>query len=180
MIFAGESSILQRFVEIARTGLFLFVSTRIIMRVPEPLRQAVNTCVTQSAAHVVDIVLRGDHRRPVVEVYIDTPEAVTTDLCAEISKKISAIIDATEMIASGYRLEVSSPGIERPLGFSWQYRKHIGRELLLKLVSNPGEPARRGSLLAADDEGITVRFAGSAETRIVFGDIREATVAPPW
>jgi len=150
------------------------------MRVSEPLRQAINTCVTQSAAHVVDIVIRGDHRRPVVEVYIDTPEAVTTDLCADISRKISAIIDATQMISSGYRLEVSSPGIDRPLGFSWQYRKHIGRDLLLKLASTPGIPARRGSLVAADDEGITVRFAGSAETRIEFGDIREAKVAPPW
>jgi ribosome maturation factor RimP len=158
----------------------LFVSSRIIMRVPEPLRLAINACVTQSAAHLVDIVLRGDHRRPVVEVYIDTPGAVTTDLCAAISRNISALIDATEIISSAYRLEVSSPGIERPLGFSWQYRKHIGRDLLLKLASNPGAPARRGSLLASDDEGITVRFAGSAETRIVFADIREATVAAPW
>jgi ribosome maturation factor RimP len=180
LIFVGESSILQRFVEIARTGLFLFVSSRIMMRVPEPLRQAINTCATQSAAHVIDVVIRGDQRRPVVEVYIDTPGAVTTDLCAEISRNISAIIDATEIISSGYRLEVSSPGIERPLGFSWQYPKHIGRELLLKLASTPGVPARRGSLLAVDDEGITVRFAGSEETRILFGDIREAKVAPPW
>jgi ribosome maturation factor RimP len=151
------------------------------MRIPDELHPIVNESVNACGAHVVDLVLRGDHRRPVVEVYVDATGPVTTDLCSEISRRIAAGIDAGGFLAGAYRLEVSSPGIDRPLKFRWQYSKHIGRNLLVK-VQGTGDGAGdvRGTLTAADDGGIMLRTSGNVETRVLFDAILEAKVMPPW
>jgi ribosome maturation factor RimP len=151
------------------------------MRTPEELLPIVNESVKACGAHVIDLVMRGDPRRPVVEVYVDAEGAVTTELCSDISRKIAAGIDAGGFLASTYRLEVSSPGIERPLKFEWQYRKHIGRDLHITRQT-PGEAPREvvGTLLAADDAGVQVRATTGEEMHLLFADILETKVMPPW
>jgi ribosome maturation factor RimP len=151
------------------------------MRIPEELLPIVNESVNTCGARVIDLVMRGDPRRPVVEIYVDAEGAVTTELCSDISRKIAAGIDAGGFLASTYRLEVSSPGIDRPLKFEWQYRKHIGRDLRMK-VQVPGEAPREvlGTLLAADDAGIQIRAATGGEMQVLFADVLETKVMPPW
>jgi ribosome maturation factor RimP len=151
------------------------------MRIPEELHPIVNESVSACSAHVIDLVLRGDPRRPVVEVFVDAEGAVTTDLCSEISRRIAAGIDAGGFLSSAYRLEVSSPGIERPLKYHWQYRKHMGRDLQVKVQTAEGTPAEvRGTLIAADEEGIQLRTQRGEEVRVLFAAIRETKVMPPW
>jgi ribosome maturation factor RimP len=151
------------------------------MRIPEELLPIVNESVNACGAHVIDLVVRGDPRRPVVEVYVDAEGAVTTELCSDISRKIAAGIDAGGFLASAYRLEVSSPGIERPLKFQWQYCKHIGRDLRVKVQVPGGAPREMvGTLLAADDAGVRVRAATGEEMQVLFADVLETKVMPPW
>jgi ribosome maturation factor RimP len=151
------------------------------MRIPEELRTIVDESVTACHAHVIDLVLRGDPRKPVVEVFVDTEDGVSTDLCSDISRRIAAGVDAGGFLAESYRLEVSSPGIDRPLLHSWQYVKHVGRDLNLKVNAAPGAGIEvRGTLLVCDDAGVTLRTAAGGEQQVAFADIREAKVMPPW
>lgn len=147
----------------------------------EQLRSLVDLLVEQHGAHVIDLVLRGDTGRRVIEVRIDSVEGATLDQCSAVSRAVMDEIDARELVDGGCRLEVSSPGAERPLKFPWQYRKHVGRQMQVRFLLGQEEVSRTGELIGVDDEGMTLRAGRNAgETRIRFSDVKEATVKVPW
>jgi ribosome maturation factor RimP len=156
----------------------------LLMGVPslqDELREIAERCVAAASAHVIDLIVRGDRDRRVVELYIDAEGPVTTELCAGISRTIAAELDARTLLPGRYRLDVSSPGIDRPLRFRWQYKKHIGRKFRVALQNVPKEQILTGSLTSADDEGITLTSPnGDSANRILWPDIGEATVVSPW
>jgi ribosome maturation factor RimP len=74
-------------------------------------------------------------RRTVLWVYLDHPEGVTLDQCAEVSPEISAILDVEDPIPEAYDLRVSSPGIERPLMSDQQFKAHLNHPAKIRLLS---------------------------------------------
>jgi ribosome maturation factor RimP len=151
------------------------------MKVDEKLREEVANAVTRHGAHVIDVVLRGDHRKPVLEVFIDAENPVTIEQCTQISRDLSAAIESTRVLAGTYRLEVSSPGIDRPLQHAWQYPKHVGRKVRVTVRRPEGTLKLVGVLTSADTQGVTVTPGPNEEpVQLAFTDIREALVLPPW
>jgi ribosome maturation factor RimP len=150
------------------------------MQLPEPVRQIIEASVVESQASIVDIVMRGHHRRPVLEVYLDAPGAVTTTVCAEVSKRIAKALDGRDLIAADYRLEVSSPGLDRPFRFLWQYSKHAGRPFRIVLAGAPEGEAVTGTLVRVDNDVVVLKDKADTEVSIPFGDIREARIVLPW
>jgi len=117
----------------------------------------------------------------VLEVFIDAESPVTIEQCTEISRDLSSVIEGARMLASAYRLEVSSPGIDRPLQHAWQYPKHVGRKVQVTVRGPEGSRNVVGVLTAADAEGVAVIAGpGDEAVRVAFSDIREALVLPPW
>jgi ribosome maturation factor RimP len=72
-------------------------------------------------------------KRAQLRVYIDSENGVTVDDCAKVSRQISSVLDVEDPIKSEYVLEVSSPGIDRPLYTLEQYRSYIGSLIKLQL-----------------------------------------------
>ena len=70
----------------------------------EQLRSLVDFLVEQHGAHVIDLVLRGDTGRRVIEVRIDSVEGATLDQCSAVSRAVMDEIDARELVDGGYRL----------------------------------------------------------------------------
>ncbi|MGE5432122.1 MAG: ribosome maturation factor RimP [Syntrophomonadaceae bacterium] len=77
---------------------------------------------------LVDVSLKGDNRNLIVEVFIDSRNGVSVDDCAQMSREMASVLDPADLITSKYRLDVSSPGVERPLKFLDQYYKHLERK----------------------------------------------------
>lgn len=150
------------------------------MQLPEAIRQIIEASVAESQAVLVDVVMRGHYRRPVIEVYLDAPGPVTTDMCAEVSRRISGELDGKDLIAEEYRLEVSSPGLDRPLRFPWQYKKHIGRPFRVVRNGVPDTEAVTGTLAAVEDEVVVLKDKTGNEVRLSFADIHEARIVLPW
>jgi ribosome maturation factor RimP len=75
------------------------------------------------AAHGVNGLLR---------IYIERPDGITLDDCAKVSEQISAILDVEEPIAGKYTLEVSSPGIERPLFTLAHFQRYVGHHVHIR------------------------------------------------
>jgi ribosome maturation factor RimP len=151
------------------------------MKVDEKLREEVANAVSRHGARVIDVVLRGDHRKPVLEVFIDAENPVTIEQCTQISRDLSGAIESARMLAGTYRLEVSSPGIDRPLQHAWQYPKHVGRKVRVTVRRPEGTLKLVGVLTSADTQGVTVTPAPNEEpVQVAFTDIREALVLPPW
>jgi ribosome maturation factor RimP len=160
-------------------GLFLFAS-QYPPRMKEELLRIAEAIAEAHQVHVIDLVVRGDRGRPVFEVYIDGRDPVTTDICTVVSREISAAVEARNLAVPQYRLEVSSPGIDRPLRHAWQYHKHVGRELRIRMADASGGTLA-GALEAVDESGIVIRdMAGGNSRHLRFADMQEVRVAAPW
>ncbi|WP_285010268.1 ribosome assembly cofactor RimP [Pedobacter faecalis] len=114
-------------------------------------------------------------------IHVDGDQGINIQDCAAISRHVGFHLEEENVIDRAYNLEVSSPGIGEPLRMERQYRKNVGREVSVKLVS--GE-TKEGKLLAVNEAGITIeaklkekgKKAVLEETSIAFDEITEIKV----
>jgi ribosome maturation factor RimP len=118
--------------------------------------------------------------KPVLlRVYIDHPEGITVDDCGDVSAQVSAVLDVEEPIRGDYTLEVSSPGIERPLFTAEQYRQYLGSDVKVRLAwPEHGHRNYRGRLVSVSDQGIEVEVDGELFA-LPFGAIARARLLEP-
>ncbi len=112
----------------------------------------------------IEIDFRGDSRNHILEIYIDNEVGVTTVDCARVSRAIGDIIEEEGLIESKYRLDVSSPGIDRPLKYIQQFKRNIGRSFELQLEDN-NDLKLLGKLLELDDDDL--KFQIKKEVRVI-------------
>ncbi|MGD0338185.1 MAG: ribosome maturation factor [Bacteroidota bacterium] len=129
-------------------------------------------------AYLVDCTVRGEHGTRVVEVFVDSDSGVTTELCASISRDLAARLDAAEIIHGRYRLEVSSPGLDRPLKLYRQYPKNIGRTLKVKYTMEGTAVTVVGKLVTVKENSIMVENEEGTAVEIPIAGILRATVEP--
>lgn len=92
-----------------------------------------------------------------LRLVVDTAEGIDSGTLVLVTRTLSAELDAADPIPSRYTLEITSPGIERPLRRAEQYRKAVGSPVAVKLrPGGDGERRLEGRLVAADDELITL------------------------
>jgi len=117
----------------------------------------------------------GGGHGPILRLSIDGPKGVTADDCAQVSDTVSPVLDAEDPIDSAYTLEVSSPGIDRPVQRLQDFDRFVGRRIKVRLVE--GHPRRRytGALAGRDDEEITVTVDGT-DHRILIETIERANL----
>lgn len=116
-----------------------------------------------------------------LRLYIDAPaRAVTVDDCEAVSREVSAVLDVEDPIASHYTLEVSSPGIDRPLFTAAQFARYRGEQVKLALhVPVGGRRRVQGAILAVDGEDIVLRV-GEEDLRLQHANIDKARLVPDW
>lgn len=122
--------------------------------------------------------LIGGGKHTLIRVYIDSPQGVTIDDCERASRQISAMLDVEDPISGHYRLEVSSPGLDRPLFKLAHFTSVIGQRVKLKTSLPVG--ARRnftGQLTAVDGEMIVLQLEDEKVT-LDFSQIEKANLVP--
>jgi ribosome maturation factor RimP len=130
----------------------------------------------QNGLLLVDFLFRGFHNSTVIEVYIDGEKSVSVDDCAKISREINEKIEAENLIESAYRLEVSSPGVDKPLKFLQQFIKHINRSFELQLAEEQGTIKKvTGKLLRIEGETL-VFLVQKEEVSVPYNTIKKAKV----
>lgn len=136
----------------------------------------------QPAIEVLDLELWGIEyltkgRSALLRVYIDSEEGVTIDDCEKVSRQISAILDVEDPISGEYTLEVSSPGLDRPLFAVEQYVAYVGEVINVRLNSPiDGRRKFKGVLNSADPKTI-VMTVDNQPVEILFSQIEKANVA---
>src|SRR5258708_5349993 len=103
-----------------------------------------------------DYLSQGKHS--LLRLYIDKEGGVTIDDCERVSKQVSALLDVEDPISGNYNLEVSSPGIPRPLFYKEQYKRYLGQLINLKVIS-PIEGSRKfsGTILNVGEDILTIK-----------------------
>jgi len=123
----------------------------------------------------IELIIRGDKRQLVFEIFVDNEAGVTTENCAEISRVIHEFFDTVDDEISNYRLDVSSPGVDRPLKYLKQYTKHLNRDFIIKYEVEEEVKQQKGKLIQIIDENLLFLF-GKEEILIPFNKIKEAKV----
>lgn len=117
-------------------------------------------------------------RQSLLRIYIDNPDGITVDDCERVSRQVSAVLDVEDPIQGQYRLEVSSPGLDRPLFTLEQFSRFVGKTVKLRLVA-PKEGRRNfsGTLKQVDNESVMIEQDGE-DLALPFGQIDKAHLVP--
>jgi ribosome maturation factor RimP len=113
-----------------------------------------------------------------LRLYIDAEAGITLDDCERVSRAVSAVLDAEDPIPGHYTLEVSSPGVERPLRTAQQFAQFVGETVYVETVQViEGRRRFKGPLVAVDAATIEVEVDGRRWALPLDG-IRKAHLAP--
>lgn len=111
-----------------------------------------------------------------IRVYIDRESGVDISDCEKVSRQVSAVFDVEEPITEEYTLEVSSPGLERPLFRLEQFRKYVGSIIQLRIKKpQDGRKKFKGDLVRVDDDSIVLSIDGG-EVEFQYTDIDKANL----
>ncbi|MER7456097.1 ribosome maturation factor RimP [Micromonospora sp. NPDC126480] len=135
------------------------------------LREVIEPVVTDAGYDLEDLSVSRAGRRHVVRVIVDADGGINLDAVADVSRAVSAALDAAEeaggdIVAGEYQLEVSSPGVDRPLTLPRHWRRNAGRLVKVTVRGGPegGDRQLTGRVVDADDERVVLETdAGRAE-----------------
>jgi ribosome maturation factor RimP len=153
--------------------------------VNDELERVVNVELEALGFALVELRRRGSRSRPVLEVRLERGDgsSVSVDDCARASRAIEARLEAAGLVGERYLLEVSSPGIERPLRGAADWRRHVGKPAI---VTAPPLPAGKAEVTILGLEGeagaevAVVRDARGVEHRLPLGEVSQARLAFHW
>jgi ribosome maturation factor RimP len=119
------------------------------------VREIAERVAADRGLELVHVEIAGGARSPVVRIYIDKPEGVTHEDCAEVSLHVGTVFDVEDFIHSAYTLEVSSPGLERGLYKRDDYERFAGHLARIKTrVPLNGQRNFRGRILGVEGESV--------------------------
>ena len=119
-------------------------------------------------------------KNAVLRIYIDSPNGIDLDDCSRVSREVAALLDVEDPISGHYNLEVSSPGLDRPLFTVAQFEQFSGEQVKLTLFA-PEEGRRKftGRISGVADEMVHLEVDG-AEVALSFGNIAKARLVPDY
>lgn len=140
------------------------------------LRDQLESLVNSMGYEFVGCELLRQGRHSVLRIFIDIERGITVDDCSRVSHQVSAMLDVDDPIQGQYSLEISSPGLNRPLFEVAQYQKQIGQHIKVRLYA-PIDNRRNfvGVLTQVDSEKIHL-LCESEEVELSFSDIEKANV----
>jgi ribosome maturation factor RimP len=133
----------------------------------ERVRRAVNGVVTREGFELIDVELAIEHGRSILRIYIDTvppgtkERGVTVEHCQHVSRIVGDLLDVEDIIDVEYNLEVSSPGIFRPLTKPEHYERALGERIKVKTYEKrDGRKVFTGVLKAKKDGELVIEIDG--------------------
>jgi ribosome maturation factor RimP len=143
--------------------------------------QALLTPVVEGLGYeLVLIEFQGAGRSATLRLFIDSPGGIIVADCERVSREVAALLDVEDPIPSAYQLEVSSPGLDRPLVTPAHYQRFLGEQVRVQLVA-PRDNRRKwlGVLLSADDDGIEL-MAAEGRVTLSYSEIERARLVPDF
>lgn len=157
-----------------------------VATVGDELESIVNSELDALGYELVELERRGSRARPILDVRIERRdgEAVRVDDCARASRAIEAKLDGSTIVAERYVLEVSSPGIERPLKSAADWRRFAGKAAVVTAAPLPGGKAEVDIVALEGESGQEVAVLRDAkrgvEHRVPLAAVTQARLAFHW
>lgn len=152
------------------------------MEVREEVRQLANLLAAEEGFELVDVdwLIQGGRRT--IRVLLDRPGGIRVADCAQFSRRLSDCLDMNQTVSGPYMLEVSSPGLDRPIKTLEAVERFSGqRALLTTVVAHDGRRNYEGQLLGPSEGRAGIRTDEGVEFWFAWADVKAAhLVVDPW
>ena len=129
---------------------------------------------------LVDIEFKGSTGTQVLRIFVDIDGGISLDQCVYLSREISNLLDTKDIIAGRYRLEVSSPGLDRPLKTRRDFQRNLGRKGTITFLADNGEyQTTTGTIEHVDDDVVVIK-QNNHRMSIDISKISVAKIIPIW
>jgi ribosome maturation factor RimP len=126
---------------------------------------------------IVLVEVKGGGNRSIVRIFIDQPGGVSLSDCERFSKHFGVVLDVEDAVPFRYFLEVSSPGLDRPLMKEADFRRFAGKAAKIRtLVAVEGQRNFRGKLLGVTDGRIGLEISPGKQIEIALTDVEKANL----
>ena len=142
----------------------------------EKLHSIIEPSAKALGYNIVLISMRDGNRSKTLQILAErvSDRGMNVEDCAKLSRQISAVLDVEDVIAGNYNLEVSSPGIDRPLVKSRDFEEYLGFEAKVEtILPVDGRKRFKGKLVAFENDTITLQV-DNAPVEIAYGDVQSA------
>ncbi len=144
----------------------------------EHIKNIAQPLVSQTDMFLIDVEIKQQDMN-VVWVYVDSEKGdVNIDECTKLSRELSFLIETDDVFKKSYRLNVSTPGLSRPLSDIRQYTKNTGRSAKVKYRSEEGYEKIEGVLKDASEDFVKIEIDEGIEKIIPFDDVVETKIVP--
>lgn len=142
----------------------------------QKLQEMLQSAVEDLGCELWGIECQRAGRFMTVRLFIDKEGGVGVDDCADVSRQVSAILDVEDPIADKYNLEVSSPGLDRPLFTLEQFQRYVGEDIAVHLrIPVLDRRKWQGKLEKIENDMLTLVVDGQEQV-LIFGNIQKANV----
>ena len=156
---------------------------------PSHVQELADRVATGHGVEVLELALRGQGRGRVLSVVLDAEEPVEADVVELVSKDLSRALDEADPVAGSYTLEVSTPGLSRPLQTGRDFRRQRGHEVAVVRdrpgpegaddADGEGTTSIQGVVVDADDQAVVLEVGGS-QVRVPLSEVVRGKVVLPW
>lgn len=146
----------------------------------ESLQDLLRPGVEALGFELVGIDFQPREKNSLVRLYIDSEQGISLENCEAVSRQVSGILEVDDPISGRYTLEVSSPGLDRPLFEPAHFKKFIGKKARIKMIIEvDGRKNFSGIIQSVTDTGVTLLVEDS-KFELVFEDIKSARLVPEY
>ncbi len=136
-----------------------------MVRDPSKLQELLSPSVAALGYELLGCIYVPQGRRTILRIYIDKQEGVTIADCERVSRQLAAVLDVEDPIMGSYSLEVSSPGIDRPLFTREQFQRFVGSKVNIKLhAAIDNRRQFKGQLVNVIEDNVVVNVDGTEFT----------------
>ena len=154
-------------------------STKPTMSTAARLSSVIGPYLAAEGLELDDLHMLGQGGRRILRVVVDAEGGLTVDRLAETSRLLSRLLNDDPDLQTPYRLEVTTPGLERPLKTPRQFEKSTDREVVLKVRTDGGANTLRGRLMSANERECELSVEGERH-RLDYGAIISARTVFRW
>ena len=145
----------------------------------EQLRELFLPVIESEGVELIDLEVKGKIGQQIIKFYIDEPGGITLNKCVTLSRKFSDRLDSEDLIPGKYRLEVSSPGVNRLLKSTTDFSRNSGKEVKVIYEDEVKEESFEGKIIKVFNE--TVQIEGKREIKeIPISSIKFGKIKLPW
>lgn len=166
---------------VEEASLFFVLMILIMTDIELKIKDLTAAIINSTDVYVVEVEVKGTMGNQIIWVYLDTEQGgISIDKCAKVSNELSLVLDANELITNKYVLNVSSPGLDRPLIDLRQYKNSVGRKIKVRYLSEEGGKNIIGKLVAFDGTILSLELEKGESFTITIEKALETKVLPVW